>query len=345
MTLRGALARAYAEAGPAMQRLMRYAGLDPETGLLRWGNHDRTLLLPSTVYEADDTGRSFRLRPNTRSIWLRNVGLNSGLPVSFLVPDGPELAAAIQGTSAIPVETSRQTTNSWGLRGPEPDRNAPLRGIVLGDPFMQGMLIGDEETPAECLSRYLQTQLQTRVSVLNTGHLGYSPEQYYSSLRAFADRFQPHFVVVSLYANGFSGDNSDVPMRARGDWEEGKYWLDQITQSCRSRACPYLDVPAPFEGHLFGQRKSGYYPGTISNVLDVNGAMFLDPCDDFIDAHLERVIEGERKGRRPTGCPLFNDQLGDGHFSALGSRVWAASVGHRLVLLLQRDQVARQQSP
>ena len=33
----------------------------------------------------------------------------------------------------IPVETSRQTTNSWGLRGPEPDRNAPLRGIVLGD--------------------------------------------------------------------------------------------------------------------------------------------------------------------------------------------------------------------
>ena len=39
----------------------------------------------------------------------------------FLVPDGPGLAAAIKGTAAIPVSESRQSTNSWGLRGPEPD--------------------------------------------------------------------------------------------------------------------------------------------------------------------------------------------------------------------------------
>ena len=51
--------------------LMRYAGLDPEHGLLRWGNYDRTLLLPSTVFEADDTGRSYRLRPCVDAIWLR----------------------------------------------------------------------------------------------------------------------------------------------------------------------------------------------------------------------------------------------------------------------------------
>ncbi len=34
--------------------------------------------------------------------------------------------------------------------------------------------------------------------------------------------------------------------------------------------------------------------------------MFLDPTDDFINAHLELVIEGERRGKRPQGCPLFN---------------------------------------
>ena len=33
---------------------------------------------------------------------------------------------------------------------------APLRGIVLGDSFMQGMFIGDDETPPECLGRDLQ---------------------------------------------------------------------------------------------------------------------------------------------------------------------------------------------
>jgi hypothetical protein len=82
----------------------------------------------------------------------------------FLVPDGPGLAAALEGTSGIPVETSRQTTNSWGLRGPEPDPHAPLRGIVLGDSFMQGMFIGDRETPPECLRSYLEDQLETRVS-------------------------------------------------------------------------------------------------------------------------------------------------------------------------------------
>ena len=49
-------------------------------------------------------------------------------------------------------------------------------------------------------------------------------------------------------------------------------------------------------------------------------------------------IDGERKGRRQQGCPLFNDDIGDGHFSAAGSEVWAASVGRRLVLLLEKDR-------
>ena len=48
---------------------------------------DHTLLLPSTIFEADDTGRSYRLRPNTRSIWLRNLTLKSGVLMFFLVPD------------------------------------------------------------------------------------------------------------------------------------------------------------------------------------------------------------------------------------------------------------------
>ena len=61
---RRVLDQVYAEADPAMQRLMRYAGLDPGHGLLRWGNYNVTLLLPSKVFEADDEGRSYRLRPN-----------------------------------------------------------------------------------------------------------------------------------------------------------------------------------------------------------------------------------------------------------------------------------------
>jgi hypothetical protein len=341
---RQALIGVYAGAEPGNQRLMRYAGLDPDHGLLRWGNYDHTLLLPATIFETDESGRSYRLRPNTRAIWVRNLTLKSGVLMFFLVLDGPGLAAALEGTSGIPVETSRQTTNSWGLRGPEPDPDAPLRGIVLGDSYMQGMFIGDRETPPECLGRYLEDQLETRVSILNAGVLGYSPEQYYYSLLAFADRFRPHFVVVSVFTNDF-GDLYDVATKGKADWEEGKYWLDRIAQLCKSRQWPHLIVPVPFETHLFGRRKAGFYPGIISNILEVNSTMFLDPSEDFINAQLELVIAGERKGQRPMGCLLFNGHIGDGHFSALGSKVWAASVGRRLVLLLEKDRVAREKQP
>jgi hypothetical protein len=337
---RRGLEAVYAEAEPAYQRLMRYAGLDPEHGLLRWGNFNVTLLLPSTIFEADDAGRSYRLRPNTRSIWLRNVTLRSGVLMFFLVPDSPGLADAIKGTSAISVETSRETTNSWGLRGPEPDPEAPLRGIVLGDSYMQGMFIGDEVTPPECLGRYLEAHLKKKVSILNAGVLGYSPEQYYYSLLAYADRFRPHFVIVSVFTNDF-GDIHQVPTKGRGDWDEGKYWLDKITAFCKSREWPHVIVPVPYEPHMLGRRRAGYYPGTLSNILEVNSTMFVDPTDDFINAHLELVIDGERRGRRPQGCPLFNVTIGDGHFSPLGSESWAASVGRRLVLLLERDRLVK----
>lgn len=245
-----ALPAVYTGAGPDVQRLMRYAGMDPGHGLIRWGNYDLTMLLPSTILEADDSGRSYRLRPCTEAIWLRQITVR-GVLMFFLVPDGPGLAAAIKGTEAIPVVESRQTTNSWGLRGPEPDLNAPVRGLVLGDSFMQGMFIGDDDTPPECLSE-LENRLENRVSILNTGVLGYSPEQYYYSLVAFADRFRPHFVVVSVFANDFASSDSDVVSRGKGDWDDAKFWLDKIIQFCRARDWPYLVVPIPYEPAMLG---------------------------------------------------------------------------------------------
>jgi lysophospholipase L1-like esterase len=337
---RRALDRVFDEADPPMKRLMRYAGLDPEHGLLRWGNFNLTLLLPSKVFEADDRGRSYRLRPLTHSIWLRNLTIKSGVLMFFLVPDGPGLAEAMRGTSAIPVESSRQSTNSWGLRGPEPDPHAPLRGIVLGDSYMQGMFIGDAETPPECLRRYLRRKLKTSVSILNAGVMGYSPEQYYHSLMAFAGRFRPDFLVVSICANDF-GDLFEVPNKGEGDWEEGKYWLGKIVEYCRARQLPHVIVPVPYAPWMFSRRKSGFYPGQVANILEDNGMAYLNPMDSFINAHLRQFIAARKSGHGLQGCSLFNDAIGDGHFSAAGSEVWAEAVGRRLVLLLEKDRVVR----
>jgi hypothetical protein len=39
--------------------------------------------------------------------------------------------------------------------------------------------------------------------------------------------------------------------------------------------------------------------------------------------------------------PLFNGVIADGHFSAIGSELWAAVVGRRLVLLLEKARLAK----
>jgi hypothetical protein len=64
----------YREAGTPMRRLLDALGMDPAHALLRWGNYNLTLILPSKLYEADER-RSYRMIPHTRSVWLKAIAL------------------------------------------------------------------------------------------------------------------------------------------------------------------------------------------------------------------------------------------------------------------------------
>jgi hypothetical protein len=335
---RRSLPGTFAEYPPALQRLLRHAGLDPDHALVRWGNFDRTVLLPSTVFEADETGRAYRFRPSLRSIWVRNFPMKGAVKAYFQVPDTPAVAELVKGTGVQIVEGSTQTTSSWGLRGPEPDLSAPWRGIVLGDSYMQGLFVGDHETPVECLKRDLQKRLGGAVEVLNTGHLGYSPEQYYYTLIEYAQRFPPRFVIVSVFANDF-GDFQEV-LDGKGDWGEGSYWLGKIRDFCFAREIECLVVPAPWVNQIEGPQRSGNYPGKISNVLDMIGPQYLDPIAEFANAQLEIINKNRALGFPSTPSPLFNGRIGDGHFSARGAEIWAATVGRRVALLLEKRRWA-----
>jgi hypothetical protein len=332
---RAVLEKAYAQYKPPMRNLLRFAGLDPDHALLRVGNFNRILLLPSSLFEPDDHGRSYRMRPNTTATWIRNLRLTEGILAFFMVPETAALKEAVKATGALIVSGSSQTTNSWGLRGPEPDMDAPVRGIVLGDSFMQGIHLRETQTPPECLRTYLQEHLQKPVAILNTGHLGYSPEQYYFTLREYADRFRPQFVVVSVFANDF-GDLFDV-LAGKADWEEGRYWLEQIQQFCAERHLGCLVVPAPWVNHVAGPRETSHYPGQVANITGATGSGYLDPTDDFVNAHLELLRQARASGTPIKGSPLFLGELADGHFSALGSIVWGNAVGKRIELLMQND--------
>ena len=206
---------------------------------------------------------------------------------------------------------------------------------------MQGMFIGDDETPPECLRRYLEGRLGTQVSILNTGVLGYSPEQYYYSLMAFAERFRPHFVVVSLFTNDF-GDLHEVATRGMGDWDEGKYWLEKIVDVLPGPAVALPDRARARTGRAsWASGGPATIPAWSRMSLDVNSLMLPGPLRHFIDAHLERVIDGDRK--RQTAARLSPVQRRDRRRPFLGGRVGGLgrAVGRRLLLLMEEDQVRR----
>jgi hypothetical protein len=323
----------FADATPERKRLLQFAGLDPGQAVLRWGNFDKILLLPGTVFVPDDTGRSYRMRPNTRAVWLRGVDIPRGLAGFFLVPDTPELRQVVEGTGAVIVPDSAQTTNSWGFRGPEPELDAPLRGLILGDSNMQGFFVRDDQTPPAYLQVELERRLKTRVSILNTGHLGYSPEQFSHTLKEFGDRFRPHFVILSLCPNDF-GDVADG-IFGRGDWEEGNYWLEQIYDYCRTRGILCLTTPIPYDQQITSLRGEGYYPGQINNLSRASSLHYCFPIEDLVDEFLKLRLEAQKTGAAISSNPLYNLHLDDHHFSPRGAEVWSRAVGRRLARLLE----------
>ena len=70
-------------------------------------------------------------------------------------------------------------------------------------------------------------------------------------------------------------------------------------------------------------------------ILESTGFEYLDPMDAFANAQLEASNEARRHGTPLAGSPLFNGRIGDGHFSAMGSEVWAETVGARLALMIE----------
>ncbi len=323
----------FAEASPERKRLLRFAGLAPGAAVLRWGNYDKILVLPGTVFIPDDTGRSYRMRPETRAVWLRGVEIPRSLSGFFLVPDTPELRRVVDGTGAVIVPDSAQTTNAWGFRGPEPDLDAPLRGLVLGDSNMQGFFVRDDQTPPAYLQGELERCLKTRVSILNTGHLGYSPEQFFYTLREYGDRFRPQFVVLSLCPNDF-GDIADA-LAGRGDWEEGKYWLEQIYDYCRVRRILCLTTPIPYDQQITALRGEGHYPGQVNNLSQASSLHYCFPIEDLVDEFLKLRLDAQRTGAAISANPLYNLHLDDHHFSPRGAEVWSRAVGRRLAVLLE----------
>ncbi len=332
------------ETSEGMRALFRTAEMDPDHGLIRYGRGDQAFLISPQVFEIDTKGRSYRMRPNTRSVWLRQITLRNGPFGMFQVLDDPAHRAAAAAAGAIVDLHSVQNTNSWGLRGGEPDLEAPVRGIVLGDSFMQAMFNADLETPSVYLEKELAAAWKLPVSILNTGHIGYSPEQYFFSLKEYGDRFKPQFVVVSVCPNDF-GDGWAV-LTGEGDWwDEAAYWVDEIVGWCRSRSVQCVMVPVP----TFVQIENGfheiYYPGKVREIFRSHPSRYCDPLNEFIDESLRLSRLARTEGRPATRSELYNRAIDDDHFSPRGAAFWAKLVARRLVGLMDPPHAESRPKP
>ncbi len=135
------------ETNPEFRHLLDEAGMSPGNALFRWANYDWTVVLSSRVFEADESGRAYRMRPNVRSFWMRSHDLPDGLSSFFFIPDTPGVRTALEQAGQSILPESVQTTNSWGCRGAEPNRDASVRGLIVGDSFMQGVFVATVGQP------------------------------------------------------------------------------------------------------------------------------------------------------------------------------------------------------
>jgi hypothetical protein len=123
--------------------------------------------------------------------------------------------------------------NGLGLRGPERGYGRPRgvrRVLLLGDSFVEGYTVAEEETVRAVLERLLAPA--GPVEVLNGGTHGYSTDQQLLFFEAEGRRYAPDEVVLLFYYNDLHGNVS-------GD---GKPWFEARDGALVLRNSP---VPAP----------------------------------------------------------------------------------------------------
>jgi lysophospholipase L1-like esterase len=167
----------------------------------------------------------------------------------------PGARGRYRGPRPFPIEfDSAIEINSLGLRGPEPAARPPggLRVILLGDSFVAGFEVEQDETFAARLEPLLTRRLGRPVEVINAGVRGYGTDQSLLWYRERGRALRPDLVVAVFSANDFE-DNVTLH-RAHRPFGKGAFALRP------SGALELVGVPVPT------------YPFCSSWVLDASYA-------------------------------------------------------------------------
>ena len=307
--------------------------MDPDHALIRYGRGDQAFAISPQVFEPDEHGRSYRFRPEHASVWLRQITIRGGPFMMFQVLDTPQHRAAAARAGAIVDEGSIQNTNSWGLRGAEPDPD----GGGAGDRPGRLVHAGDVQRrrrhsagPPRALSPRRVEAARSRSSTPAISAT--RPSSITTRSCEYGERFRPHFVVVSVCPNDF-GDGPAV-MSGEGDWmDEAEYWLDKIQAlvpgPLRASACSSL---SRFSVRSRSIRQEQFYPGQIAASCAVHPLALLFPSRPV---HRRESAAGRpgHAGGEADGPAAGSTIARSTTTTSLrsGAALWAEIVGQRLI--------------
>ena len=145
----------------------------------------------------------------------------AGFGSDQLLRDDPVLGVrfieAKTGLSQGPCYRANVTISSQGWRSPVFSQMKPdgvFRVVVLGDSFMAGMQVNDDETFSRVLERRLnEVGLGKRVEVITFGVPSWGTDQQYLALRQFGLRLNPDLVIVAFYAQNDVAE-TDLKLRS-----------------------------------------------------------------------------------------------------------------------------------
>ena len=135
-------------------------------------------------------------------------GRAAAYQVSYLTAYDPLL-----GWSKIPNGSVENVTrefhvveriNSKGLRGPEVPYRKPadsLRVLLLGDSFLEGYGVNEEDLLSSEVRRRLSENTDATVEVVNAGTVGYATDQELLFYELEGRKYNPDFTVLLFYVN------------------------------------------------------------------------------------------------------------------------------------------------
>ena len=133
--------------------------------------------------------------------------------------------------------------NPEGLRGPKHSLKKAVgskRILVLGDSFTWGAGVGDDET----FSHILETLLQGKAEVINTGVNGYGTDQEFLFLKSEGFKYEPDLVMVTFVPNDIENNLLDFDRGGAG--RKPKFLFNNDTLQLNNVPVPkMMETPGP----------------------------------------------------------------------------------------------------